>query len=141
MPLEKQLSRKKINIRHLAIIALILAACDQNGAAPTGALEGKWVDVNSSTDTLSFESFGGMEALIVGRGTEMRGGFLLPKFGSGPYEYDLPSDDKISLRWYLSSSSNFKDYYFEHSGTTLRVEQFYDSPTPGTILTFRKISD
>ena len=73
------------------------------------------------------------------RGRELRDGnpYTLPKYGSGPYDYTL-LNDKISLRWMLSSNSNFNDYGFEMSGNTLFIGNFYDSPS-GDLLTFERL--
>jgi hypothetical protein len=103
-------------------------------------LDGKWVDINNATDTLTFGPFGGQESMILERGKEMRNGFLLPKYGSGPYEYELSPGDTISLRWYLSGSSNSNDYYFKQMGDKLIIEKFFDTITPGTMLTFKKLN-
>ena len=102
-------------------------------------LKGKWVDINTTTDTLTFGLLGDKKAMILGRGKEIKDGHLLPKMGSGSYDYDLLSDEIIALRSHLSSNSNFHEYYFQHSGDILTVEKFFENSTSGTILTFRKI--
>ncbi|MDH5381466.1 MAG: hypothetical protein OEW75_11470 [Cyclobacteriaceae bacterium] len=124
----------------LIIWAVLISCTDEHLNMNQVSLEGKWVDINTTTDTLSFEIFGDRDSMVLERGKETRDGFLLPKYGSGPYEYKLISGEKISLRWSLSSSSFFNDYYFKQEGNTLTVEEFFDTATPGKLLTFKKIN-
>ena len=92
------------------ILVLILLSCGNDNVTTLTDLNGKWVDINTKTDTLTFGLLGDKEALILGRGKEIRNGFLIPNYGSDPYEYELLTDT-ISLRWVASSSLNFKRYY------------------------------
>lgn len=100
-------------------------------------LNGMWVEVETRSDTLTFESWDGLERMILSRGKEMRDGNLLPKPGSGPYVYKL-SEEKISLYWILSSNSNFNDYSFQVIGNRLEIGDFYGSTSKPT-LTFEKL--
>ena len=129
------------NMKHglIIILALALLSCTSDNVTTLTDLNGKWVDINTNTDTLTFGFFGDKESMILGRGTETRDGFILPKYSSGAYDYKLLTDEKISLRWALSNSSNFNDYYFKQSGDKLSIENFFDTTTSGTILTFKKI--
>ena len=123
----------------LFIFLITLLSCKSaNETARTG-LNGKWVDLNTETDTLIFGYFGDKGSMILERGKDSINGFTLPKYGSGPYEYKLLTGDKISLRSYLSSNSEFNDYFFEQRGDKLTVEKFYDTITPGEILIFKKL--
>jgi hypothetical protein len=124
----------------IIIFALALLSCTSDNVATLTDLNGKWIDINTKTDTLAFELFGDKESMILGRGKETRDGFLLPKYGSGPYDYKLLIGDKISLRWTLSSNRNFNDYYFKQSGDKLTIEKFFDTTTSGTMLTFKKLN-
>jgi hypothetical protein len=103
-------------------------------------LVGKWIDVNTKTDTLTFGLIGGSAVMILARGNEIRDGSVLPKYGSGPYDYKLFTGDKISLHWTLSSNSTFTNYYFQQMGDRLTIEKFFDTSTSGTLLTFKKIN-
>jgi len=141
MPIVKKLAQNKFNFVSLLLFAAILSACDSNISTPSEALRGKWVEVESTTDTLSFELAGDTEVMVLARGVISNGGVMRPKLDSGPYDYELLDDNKISLHWYLSASSIDKTYYFKHSGENLTIEQFYENPVAGTILTFRKIED
>ena len=121
----------------LIIFAISLLGCTNDHLIPV-ALQGKWVEINTRTDTLTFGQFGGQEALRLSRGNEMRGGFSLPKYGSGPYEYKLLTN-RIALYWYLSSNSSFNDYYFNQIGNTILIGNFYDANSKGTVQTFKKL--
>ena len=121
------------------ILLLIVLSCTNDSVTTMTDLEGKWVDINTKTDTLTFGLFGDKESMILGRGKEIRNGFLLPKYGSGSYDYELLTDT-ISLRWVASSNLNFKKYYFKQSGGKLTIEKFFDTTTTGTMLTFKKIN-
>jgi hypothetical protein len=68
----------------------------------------------------------------------MTNGVLRPKNGFGPYYYKILSD-KISLRWTLSASGDYNDYYFNQVGDSLIVENFYDLKSKGAMQTFVKI--
>jgi hypothetical protein len=118
------------------IVSLTLSCCTSDNISP---LSGRWVDINTKTDTLTFGSVGGQEHMVLGRGKEVRDGFSLPKYGSGPYQYELLQGDTISLRWSLSSNSNFHTYYFKQIGHQLSIGDFFDTRTSGSILTFAKI--
>jgi hypothetical protein len=125
----------------LFILIIFLSGCTYNNLNTNQVtLEGKWVDINSKTDTLSFGFFGGKESIMLGRGKEMRDGFLVPKYGSGPYDYKLLQVDKISLHWALSSNGSFIDYYFRQTGDRLIIGNFFNAANPGTLLTFKKIN-
>jgi hypothetical protein len=123
-----------------AIFMLILLSCerDDNVDLMTSSdLTGKWIEIKTKTDTLVFESWDTMEVMNLKRGKEMRNGYLLPKAGSGPYEYKL-ADEKISLYWMLSSNYSFKDYNFKQTGDKLTIDNFYGSSS-GATLTFKKL--
>ncbi len=124
----------------IIIIAVLTGCTDENLDTNQVSLDGKWIDVNTKTDTLTFELFGDQESMILGRGKEMRDGFLLPKIDSGNYDYKLSTEDKISLRWTLSSNSDFNDYYFKQSGDKLTIEKFFDTSSSGNMLIFEKLN-
>tara|TARA_R110000823_G_scaffold255888_1_gene377871 strand:- start:90 stop:320 length:231 start_codon:yes stop_codon:yes gene_type:complete len=71
------------------------------------------------------------------RGKEIRNENLVPKLKSGTYVYKI-IEENISLRWILSSNSNFNDYYFKISGNKLNIGNFYGS-TSGETLSFEKL--
>ena len=128
------------NMKHnlLLILILTLSSCvndDSVNLSPD--LKGKWVEMETSIDTLTFEVWDTMDIMILDRGKEMRDGHLLPKAGSGSYQYRLV-DGKISLYWMLSSNSSFKDYKFKLTGERLVIDDFY-GPSSSVPLTFKKL--
>lgn len=84
-------------------------------------LNGTWVEAKDKSDTIVFRNDGRFD---LNRGKEMRNGHLLPKYGSGSYEYKV-SADSIALYNGLSSCYCFKDYYFEVQNGTIRIGDFY----------------
>ena len=124
----------------MIIFTLALFGCENDdnvNKATSADLKGKWIEMKTRTDTLTFLSWDTMEVMNLRRGKEMRDGHLLPKSGSGPYEYKL-TPGRISLYWMLSSNYSFKDYSFEQVGDRLIIENFYGSPS-GARLTFEKV--
>ena len=140
MPLDKvELNERKMKYGLIFILTLTLLSCNKDNLTNLTDLNGKWVDINTKTDTLTFGLLGDKETMILGRGKEIRNGFLIPKYGSGSYDYELLTDT-ISLRWVASSNFNFKKYYFNKTGTKITIEKFFDTNTRGTLLTFKKIN-
>jgi hypothetical protein len=134
--------RAKITIMKyglLVTLAVLISCTSETFDEDQIELEGKWISVSTKTDTLTFERFGDGNWMILGRGKQMNNGFLLPKSGSGPYDYELLGGDKISLRWTLSSNAAFNEFYFKQAGNKITIEKFFDNPTSGTLITFKKI--
>lgn len=121
----------------LIVFAFLSCSEDNVNTTTTSDLSGKWIEIETRTDTLSFELLGDSEIMNLNRGKEMRNGILLPKYNSGPYTYKL-AEEKISLNWMLSSNSNFNDYYFKVMDTRLHIGNFYHSAS-GETLTFEKL--
>lgn len=128
-------------MQYVLIFVLFSAAFHYENDTPTKStsLNGKWVDVTTTTDTLTFKHIGDNDYMVLGRGMENRNGVMRPKHGSGPYYYKFAKDNYISLRWSLSSDSNFKEYSFSQTENTLTIEKFFDTPAAKTLLTFKKI--
>lgn len=120
------------------LFSLIIFSCTIDKLDTPTKLEGKWVEISTTSDTLSFELFGDKETLMLDRGRELRNGFLLPKPGSGPYEYQILKN-KIDLRWYASSNGSFFSYYFDQTRDQIKIENFYDVEQKGKIETFKKL--
>ncbi|MFD0837561.1 hypothetical protein ACFQ0I_17420 [Mariniflexile aquimaris] len=127
----------KYGLTLIFMLTLLSCSKDDTNIANQSDLKGKWVDVETRLDTLSFESLNNLEIMNLNRGKEIREGYLLPKYGSGSYAYKL-SELKISLNWMLSSNSNFKDYYFKIIENRLNIGNFYDSEY-GETLNFEKL--
>lgn len=122
----------------LLVIAIALIGCTNDDMNTLVALDGEWVEITTKADTLTFGQMGDKAAITLKRGNEIRDGFLLPKAGSGAYDYELQTN-KISLRWYASSNSAFNDYYFNQTGDQIEIENFYEVGSKGAIQTFRKL--
>ncbi len=123
----------------IVFLVFVLISCsddDTNIISPI-SLNGKWIEVDTKSDTLTFNTWDDLEIMILDRGKEVRNGILLPKFKSGSYTYRL-SEGKISLNWMLSSNSAFNDYDLKVSGKTMNIGNFYNSSS-GTVLTFEKM--
>ena len=121
----------------LILFLLVSLACSKDNADDLNSSDpkGKWIETEIGMDTLFFESLDTMEIMNLNRGTETRDG--LPQYKSGPYLYKLV-EKGISLKWMLSSDSNFNDYYFEMNGNSLKIGNFYGS-TLGDFLTFERL--
>lgn len=50
---------------------------------------GLWVELIHKKDTIEFKDMESDKILILRRGSEIRNGYLLPKYGSGIYRYKL----------------------------------------------------
>ncbi len=123
----------------IAIVLVALISCDKNDIE-NSTLNGVWIETVHKTDTLVFDNQ--YSGFILNRGTEMRNGYLLPKYLSGPYMYEI-ENDSISLLWSASSSSYTNKYYFkvDLKNNQIKIGNFYDnSINTGVILTFRKVN-
>jgi hypothetical protein len=141
--LNERFRSKAFTMKYRVIIfVLTLSGCanDQINMTYPPGVEETWVEVNTKTDTLTFGSLGGESPIMnLRRGRELRNGHVLPKAHSGLYEYTLLPDDRISIRWMLSSNSAYNEYYFKRSGRMLTIGNFYESPS-GAIVTFERLN-
>lgn len=126
----------KISAFAALLMALCCLSCQQD-EIDINALNGTWVESVERSDTLIFnkdETF-----FTLNRGKEERNGHLLPKYGSGIYEYSL-QDDVISVRNTLSSFSGFYDTFIKVEKSRLNIGDFYQKDTTNQHpLTFEKI--
>ncbi|GAB3786237.1 hypothetical protein GCM10028818_49290 [Spirosoma horti] len=105
-------------------------ACSKSETVTPDALTGVWVEETAGKDTLIFnlDQSGNPlpNTLLVRRGKEINpGGFLVPKLGSGIYQYSL-LNNRISVRNGLSSSSQLTDYWIEQSDKKLLIDNFFE---------------
>lgn len=128
-----------MKFRFLILLALTLAACDEQVNTTNSGLEGRWVNTSTNTDTLTFLQLAGENLITLERGKEIRDGAIVPKYGFGPYEYRMLPDDTISIRWMLSSNSAFNKYYFKQTRDLLVIGKFFDAGTSGDHLVFMKV--
>ncbi len=123
----------------IVLALLILTSCDKNNLE-NSKLNGLWVEVNHGTDSLVFDNQ--TTCLNLKQGTEIRNGFLLPKYNSGLYMYEV-ENDSISLRSAVSSSSYANKYYFklDLKNKEIKIGNFFvDSINNYVILTFTKVN-
>lgn len=104
-------------------------------------LEGSWVEIDTKTDTIIFNSSDNSGLFWFHRGYEIRDGYRLPIIGSTGYHYEIVSDS-ITLVNGLLSIWNENTYYFNSDIVNLTINignfsQHIDSNKP--VLTFRKI--
>ncbi len=114
-------------MKYLAILTLMLTLLNFDHVITSTDLSGKWVDINTKTDTLTFETVDKKDYLILGRGKEIKKGHssTSAKPCYGLYTYDLLPGDRISLSWFFSSIVGNKDYYFKQTGDLIEIEEFY----------------
>src|ERR1035437_9831128 len=111
-----------------------------SGTLPKG-LTGSWVEVNTGTDTISFNSNIDSGFFYLSRGFAMTNGYWLPAIGSTAYWYKI-SGDSISVVDGLSDSMEGGTYYFrfDEPNLTITVGKFSKYIiTKKSVLTFRKI--
>lgn len=114
----------------LLTLALTIGSCRQPDAITPDTLTGVWVEKSARQDTLIFNpEFQGqslMGTLTVNRGKEINaGGYLLPKIGSGIYQYEMRTK-RIYVQNGLSSRFVGEEYAIERKGNELRIENFFE---------------
>lgn len=115
----------------LLLLAYSSLACQEPATITPDSLTGVWVEKSARQDTLIINpSFQGeilLNTLTVNRGKEINaGGYLLPKIGSGIYQYELQGSRQISVLNGLSSSTTRTSYAIEQVGDELRIENFFE---------------
>ncbi|MFA5818249.1 MAG: hypothetical protein WC854_03100 [Bacteroidales bacterium] len=127
------------------LIGFVLLSCQKDefpdpSTLPKG-LTGSWVETNTRTDTIEFNSNNESGYFYLSRGFGIINGYWLPKIGSTWYSYKI-SEDSISVIDGLSSAMEGGTYYFkfDEPNLTINIGKFskYIS-TKKSILTFRKI--
>jgi hypothetical protein len=122
----------------IGLVLIISTSCDKNDIEKS-PIDGVWIEANHKTDTLVFDTQS--TAFNLNRGTEVINGYLLPKYHSGLYMYEL-ENDSISLKWLFSSSSYGRNYYLklDLKNNQIKIGNFFvDSIGSNEILTFTKI--
>lgn len=129
----------------VGIGVFILTSCQKYDFPDTGLLPkgliGSWVEVNTKTDTLIFNSNSDTGMVILQRGYEIRNGYRLPVIGSTVYKYMIFSDS-IKLIDGLSSTWNETTHYFnfDEPNLIIRIGKFSKYiNSKRSNLTFRKI--
>lgn len=128
-----------MKFRFLLLLTLTLTACEEQVNTTNTALQGRWVNTTTNTDTLTFLQLSGESLMTLERGKEIKNGAVVPKSGFGPYDFKLLPNDSVALRWMLSSNSAFNQYYFKQTRDILVIGEFFDSGTSGDHLVFMKL--
>ena len=127
------------------LTVIILSSCQKDdfpdpNTLPQG-LTGYWVETNTKSDTLVFNSNDDSGLCFLYRGYEIRNGYRLPVIGSTGYHYEIISDS-IHMINGLSSSWERGIYYFhfDEPNLTINIGKFSNYiNTKKSNLTFRKI--
>ena len=125
------------NSLFIGLLFFLLVSCEKN-TIEKAPVDGIWVETTQKMDTLVFDNQ--HPSFNLNRGSELRNGYLLPKYLSGPYSYEI-GKDSISLRWLLSSSSYGNNYYFkmDTESDLIKIGNFFeDSLNKNVILTFSR---
>ncbi len=106
------------------------SACTKSESITPDALTGAWIEETARQDTLLFNIDQSGKSLpntlLVRRGKEInQGGSLVPKLGSGLYQYSL-LNNRISVRNMVSSSSQLTDYWIEQNDKKLLIDNFFE---------------
>lgn len=99
---------------------VILNACETESVLNAG-LKGKWIEAKEGKDTIDFQSNDSIGVFTLSRGLELRNGYLLPKYGSGIYDYKLKKDT-IRVNNMLWNCICFPAYYFNINSTYDKIE-------------------
>ena len=112
-------------------LALTLASCREPDPITPDTLTGVWVEKSARQDTLIFnpdnKSLTARRGyLTVNRGRETNaGGYIVPKLGSGTYQYYVEERSLYVYNLY-SSTYQFAGYTFEQVGSELRIGNFFE---------------
>ena len=111
------------NIFLIGLLLILTISCKKD-RIETPPISGIWIETIHKSDTLVFENE--YPSFTLNRGTEIRDGYLLPKYSSGPYSYEIVQDS-ISLRWGLSSYSGSFKYYFnlDEKNEHIKIGNFF----------------
>ncbi|MEE4260870.1 MAG: hypothetical protein V2I62_13985 [Bacteroidales bacterium] len=124
----------------LSVVIYSLLSC-QKEVDDNELFIGSWIESSNNSDTLVFSKHGNQAYFNLNRGKEIRNGYLLPKYNSGLYQYEL-SEDSIALRWMLSSNGYPHNHYFHHDldKNQLIIGNFFeDSLSSDLKLVFTKV--
>jgi hypothetical protein len=139
--------RKLLPLTLTLLTTVILSSCQKDNfpdpsTLPKG-LTGSWVETNTMSDTIIFNSDNLKGLLWLQRGYEIRNGYRLPIIGSRGYSYEIFSDsNSIYMVDGESSAYISGTYYFKFDETNLiinigKFSKYID--TKKSTLTFRKI--
>lgn len=122
----------------LILLAIVLACCSNDNTTAIPEIQGKWVEVTTRMDTLTFGRLDDVKVMTLDRGKEIVDGEFFPKPYAGTYHYKLVEEEQIALRWMLSSNVYFNSYYCSQNNNQLEITNFFSS-LPDGILTFERL--
>jgi hypothetical protein len=107
--------------------AVSLAGCEKTDDSAY-QINGTWIELNNHSDTISFEDLGSEGMLTLKRGYEYVNGHLLPKYGSGMYQFKL-KPDTIMINNILWNCLCYPSYDFQMNSMhdTFEIGNFYDT--------------
>jgi hypothetical protein len=137
--------RKLLPLTLTIFTTIILSSCQKDNfpdpsTLPKG-LTGSWVETNTKSDTIIFNSDNFKGLLWLQRGYEIRNGYRLPIIGSTGYSYEIFSDSIHMIDGessaYISGTYFFK---FDETNLIINIGKFSKYiATKKSTLTFRKI--
>ncbi len=109
----------------------LFTSCAKPETVTPESLTGVWVEKTTRKDTLIFNpTFRGeilKNKLFVNRGKELNaGGYLVPKLGSGPYNYQLQGDRIAVISMYSSYNVKGSSYALTRQGNELQIGNFFE---------------
>jgi hypothetical protein len=139
------ITRNLLSILLTFVFVFILFSCQKvefpdPSTLPQG-LVGTWVEANTLSDTLFFNSNKDTGIFTLHRGYEIRNGYRLPVIGSTGYHYEIIGDsihviDGLSSTW----ARGVYYFHFDEPNLIIKVGKFSKYiDTKKSILTFRKI--
>lgn len=105
----------------LAICTIVFFTACETESILKAELKGKWIEATEGKDTIDFQSNDSIGVFTLSRGLELRNGDLLPRYGSGIYDYKLKKDT-IRLNNMLWNCICFPAYYFHTNSTYDKIE-------------------
>ncbi|CCH52743.1 hypothetical protein BN8_01765 [Fibrisoma limi BUZ 3] len=119
----------RIGLYLFLLLATCFVACDSSEEVNPDDLSGTWVESSARKDTIIFLTMldtGTTRWLEVKRGkTTNLGGHIVPKLGSGIYNYYV-SGRQIHVRNTLSSNSAYKAYPISRRDGKIRLGNFFE---------------
>ena len=131
----------KAIIKIFVLAWIFSLACCEKSDDSAYQINGTWIELNNHSDTIYFENLGSEGMLTLKRGYENVNGHIVPKHGSGIYQFKL-KPDTIMINNILWSCLCYPSYDFQMNSThdTFEIGNFYDtSLTVNQRMTFFRI--
>ena len=119
---------------YLILCCAVMLSCKKDKVQSISLEPSVWVESSTRKDTITFND----GILLLNRQRELRNGYMLPKYGAGPYSYNKLKDSIFGLQYSLSSAYNPKNYAIKVDGRNLYVEDFYDNKN-GAMIKFDRL--